>query len=102
MLPASDANASVLIRIASWRAKEKKMKRATKKELLVAFNYTNQPWFNPKMIRYFWTDKFYNQKSTVIYAEYLSEKQLEYLRYLGYICCVTHQGDAKLVHIFKE
>jgi hypothetical protein len=25
MLPASDANASVLIRIASWRAKEKKM-----------------------------------------------------------------------------
>ena len=78
------------------------MKRVTKKELLKVFENPRQALFNPKMIHHFWVDRFYKKKSTVIDADYLSEAQLQHLRNLGYICCVTHEGDAKLVHIFKE
>lgn len=77
------------------------MQRASKKELLKVFEDKKQALFNPKFIKFFFVGNFYKTKSTTIEGDYLSEAQLQYLRNIGYICCVTHEGDTKWVHIFK-
>lgn len=81
--------------------RRKKMQRASKKELLKVFEDKKQALFNPKFIKFFFVGNFYKTKSTIIEADYLSEAQLQYLRNIGYLCCITHEGGTKWVHIFN-